>query len=155
MASLEDIIDGLRKLMRLDYDSARCYDQALDEIDEPSIHATILRFRDDHERHVDDLAAALLSLGAAPAERSRDFKGVVMEGFTAIRAMMGIEGSLKALRTNEKMLLKRYEDAVAWGCPVDIQLLLDRNYADERAHMDYIQRAIAGKIWEPTISRMG
>lgn len=148
MANLETIIDGLKTLLKVDYDSVCCYNQASGELDEPGIHATILRFRDEHERHIDSLAAVIRNLGEEPPPTARDFKGVLMEGFTAVRAMMGIKATLKALRTNEKVLLRHYEQAVAWGSPADIEVMLDRHLADERAHMDYIQRALAGRIWE-------
>ncbi len=63
-----DIIDRLNNLIKLDIDASRAYGQAIDNIDHADIKARIAGFREDHDRHVLELQAAVRGLGGSPAE---------------------------------------------------------------------------------------
>ena len=145
-----DVIDRLNDLIKLDIDASRAYGQALDNIDHPDIKSHMTRYRDDHDRHVTELQAAVRGLGGSPAEMTPDIKGYFIEGFTALRSMTGTEGALKAMQTNERLTNSRYQDAVKElaGAPAEVMTLLDRNYADERLHLEYVTRALDTRAWE-------
>ena len=82
-------------------------------------------------------------LGDEPVELSRDFKGFLIEGFTALRSVTGTEGALKAMQGNEKLTNKRYEDALnIVGLPEDVLDIIRRNREDERGHLEYIERTL-------------
>lgn len=144
----EELIKNLYKLIQLDIDATHAYEQALKNIDKSDIHQTIRQFRDDHERHINELSAIIRTLGGKPPEKTPDLKGYLIEGFTSLRSITGTEGALKAMRSNEKMTNRWYEDAVQWNVSVDIKTLLQKNYADEQRHLQYIEHAIETKLWE-------
>src|SRR5690625_4396391 len=108
----QEIIERLNSLIQLDVDAVGAYDQAIERIDTPSIQSDIMRFRDDHKRHITDLSTLVERLGGKPVEASPDFKGFLIEGFTALRSITGTEGALKAMKGNEELTNKRYEDAL-------------------------------------------
>lgn len=141
------ITKRLKKLMQLDVDAVRAYEQALKHIDDPKIHAAIASFRDDHQRHIGDLSGAISSLGEQPPSLSPDVKGVFLEGFTALRSVTGQQGALKAMKGNEKLTNRSYAEALKEALPADIEAVVRRNYEDEQRHLSYIERALGE---EPT-----
>lgn len=145
-----EIIDRLNDLIKLDIDASRAYGQALGAVDSLDIKSRLSAYREDHDRHATELQAAVRGLGGAPAEMTPDIKGYFIEGFTALRGMTGTEGALKAMQTNERLTNSRYKDAIGdlVDAPAEIRVLLDRNYADERRHLEYIDRALDTRAWE-------
>lgn len=142
-----DIAKKLTKLAQLDIDAVEAYNQALASIDNTKIHKVISQFRDDHIRHIDELSAAIQSLGEEPPKRTQDIKGFLIEGFTAIRSATGIEGALKAMRGNEKLTNSTYEDALSWELPANIKALIEKNRSDEKRHLEFIETAIDKQLW--------
>jgi uncharacterized protein (TIGR02284 family) len=149
MDTNESLIKKLSKLAQLDIDAARAYDQALDHIDIPDIKSSITLFQNDHKRHITDLNQQITSLGGKAVEETPDFKGVLIEGFTALRSTTGIAGALKAMRSNEKLTNKTYDDALAEDAlPENIRLLIIKNRDDERKHLAYIEKVLQEEPWE-------
>jgi uncharacterized protein (TIGR02284 family) len=144
----KDLIDRLSSLMQLDIDAVHAYGQAIDSIKDPAIKNELIMFRDDHERHIGDLSLAISNLGGQPPERSRDFKGFLIEGFTALRSVTGTEGALKAMKGNEELTNKTYRDALDLQLPPDIRDIVERNYRDEQRHLAYINRVLSNRSWE-------
>lgn len=134
-----DIIDKLQSLAQLDIDAANAYAQAIKEIDIPIIRSELEKFKDDHDRHYYTLSEAISNLGGRAPDKSPDFKGFLISGFTFIRSQTGTEGALKALETNEKLTNRKYADAVSMDFPENILSLLQLNYNDEKNHLQYIQ----------------
>jgi uncharacterized protein (TIGR02284 family) len=148
MEDRDKIIDRLEALIHLDVDAVHAYEQALDRIEAPTIAARLASFRDDHERHIDDLMAAIRSLGAQPPEPSRDIKGVLLEGMTALRSMTGSEGALKAMKMNEELTNRRYQEALEADLPPTIRAVVERNRMDEARHLAYIEECLRLRAWE-------
>jgi uncharacterized protein (TIGR02284 family) len=146
---IKETIDRLTKLTQLDIDAVQAYEQAIERVDATDIRMNLGSFKADHERHISELSQAIRELGGEPPERSPDVKGVLLEGFTALRSVTGIEGALKAMRTNEKLTNKSYEDALKMDLAPAVQELVRRNREDERRHLEYIEHALDNRIWEP------
>lgn len=145
----EPVVKRMKRLCQLDIDAVRAYEQAIEKIEHPEIRARITEFQADHERHITELSEAIRRLGGEPPSRSPDLKGVLLEGFTALRSVTGTEGALKAMRTNEKLTNKTYEDALGeQGTTEDVHALIQRNRDDERRHLEYIERTLQTKPWE-------
>jgi uncharacterized protein (TIGR02284 family) len=142
------VIDTLKSLMQLDVDASHAYTQAVESIDVDAIRDRLKEFRGDHERHVDDLSACIRRLGGKPPERRRDWKGFLIEGFTAVRGVTGTEGALKAMEGNEETTNRRYGDALAVEMPGDVRALVQHNYDDEKRHLAYVRDKIAHRAWE-------
>jgi len=137
-----EICDYLNKLIQLDFDASRAYKQAIDEIDDPQVKATIRTFQADHDRHCSDLSYKVETLGGTPIELKRDIKGAFLEGLTAIRSATGTDGALKAMESNEKLTNKKYSQAMEQDFPFDVKDVIRRNYDDEQRHLAYIQEEL-------------
>lgn len=142
----DDPIDTLKDLIRLDNDAIRAYRQAIDACDTLEIKERLLEFEGDHQRHVQDLAVCLRTLGSEPPE-GRDVKGFLIEGFTAIMSR-GDRSALLAMRGNEELTNRRYDAARRAGLPADVVPIIERNYTDEVRHLAWIKDALAKRIWD-------
>jgi uncharacterized protein (TIGR02284 family) len=138
----------LSSLAQLDIDAVHAYGQAIEQIDAPAIREQLTRFREDHNRHIRELSEKIRELGKTPPEHSPDFKGFLIEGFTALRSMTGTEGALKAMQTNETLTNNRYEEATKSDFRLDIKALVEKNYSDEKRHIQYIENALSTRSWE-------
>ncbi|MBZ0155866.1 MAG: PA2169 family four-helix-bundle protein [Alphaproteobacteria bacterium] len=148
MISDRDIIEKLQDLVQVDIDAVHAYGQAIEKIDIVSVREQVIRFQEDHQRHISDLSAVIRRLGGEPPKFSKDFKGFLLEGFTAVRSITGTEGALKALKSGEDFTNKRYSDARSWSLPMDILSIIQSNYEDEQRHLHYVEQAINDRVWE-------
>lgn len=132
------IIETLNSLIQLDFDAVKTYEQALDRVVDPEVEDDLEAFLADHERHITDLAEVIRGLGGAPKEVSRDFKGILLEGMTALRSVTGTLGALKAMRMAEKLTNSTYDSALALDLPGHVRAVVMVNREDERRHLSVI-----------------
>lgn len=144
----EEMVKKIKSLIQLDVDAVHAYQQAIEKIEVPLIREQLTRFKEDHERHVRELSERLTAMGEEPPRPAPDLKGYLIEGFTALRSMTGTEGALKAMRTNEQLTNRRYEEARRMNAPADLHALLEANYEDERRHLAYVEQALRDRLWE-------
>lgn len=146
------IVDVLVSLAQLDIDAVHAYGQALQQIDITEIYDMISRFQNDHHQHIEDLSRMIMSYGGKPPKFSLDFKGYLINGMTAVRSLTGAKGALEAMETNEITTNSSYRSAIEDnpGLPADVLELLEKNYADEKKHLEYIRDTI--QKWEQIYS---
>lgn len=137
-----DVIKQLNSLIQLDIDAAHAYDQALSQIEEPQLKERITKFQQDHRRHITDLSQEVRKLGGTPEEYSKDFKGYLIEGFTALRSVTGTDGALSAMEQNEVLTNKKYSDAVNWDVPTSTKAIIEKNAGDEEMHLQFIRQTL-------------
>jgi uncharacterized protein (TIGR02284 family) len=134
----KNLIEALSNLVQLDIDAVHAYDQALREIDDPIIKNRLLKFQDEHRNHISGLAKQIETLGGNPPDRSKDFKGYVIEAFTAIRSITGLKGALKAIKITEDITNRYYGEVVSWQAPSGTKEVLRTYFSEEKVHLDYI-----------------
>lgn len=144
----QEMVKKINSLVQLDIDAIHAYQQAIEKIDVDSVKTQLKQFESDHQRHVSELSQVVRRLGGQPPEFQRDFKGFLIQGFTAMRSVTGTEGALKAMKTNENITNRNYDDALSWDLPNDVKDVIRRNREDERRHLQYIEQAISGRFWE-------
>jgi bacterioferritin (cytochrome b1) len=143
MLNNKETAEKLSSLMYLDFDAARAYEQAIQEIDDSIIRERMVEFLNDHERHVTDIRSRIGMLGETPPEPARDVKGFFLEGWTAIRSMSGTEGALKVMKSNEELTSRRYSEAKSWDVSTNVMDLIIQNFADEERHLAYIEEQLS------------
>jgi uncharacterized protein (TIGR02284 family) len=146
----EEIIEKLNELIQLDFDASKTYEAAIERVDEndDEVRSDLQSFLTDHLRHITDLTQEVQKLGGKPEEVGRDFKGVLLEGMTKLRSVTGTSGALKAMRMNEKVTNKSYEEAAEAAFPVGVHELIVKNLDDERRHLAAIELHIARRADE-------
>ena len=140
----QNCIRKLSDLAQLDIDAVNAYEVALKKIDDKGAHNAINQFRLDHVRHVEELNNLIRKLGGKPVEFTKDLKGYLIEGMTALRSVTGIKGALKAMETNEIITNKNYSEAVQEAAHFsdEVDALLKKNYADEQRHLTFIRETL-------------
>jgi hypothetical protein len=134
--------------MHVDIDAARAYAQAIGAIGTVAIRRRLEAFRDEHERHIETIAAEIRSLGMEPPPRQEGRRGFLLTGYTAIFPSMGAEAALRALRANETLTNQRYDEALAVDLPDAVRQRIERNRVDERRHIRFLEDAIEKRSWE-------
>ena len=89
----------------------------------------------------------ILKLDGEPKSHP-DFKGPFIQGMTAIRALMGNEQALRAMKSNEELTNRVYAGALMMALPTDVELLVRRNYQDEVRHLAWISQALIDHIFQ-------
>ena len=139
----KELREKIESLIKLDIDAAESYSEALEHIDDPQTHQRIEEFRLDHEDHIRKLSEVLSNSGEAPPERKKDIKGYFIKGFTSMRSSSGEEGALKAMKSNEELTNKKYDKARSKEMTPAVKAIIEKNYEDERRHLDYIEAQLA------------
>jgi rubrerythrin len=137
-----EIVDHLNELRQLDYDAVQTYEVAIGAVDDLDVQEDLTAFKRDHERHITDLDRVIAAHGGSPKELSRDVKGVLLEGLTKLRSVTGTHGALKAMRMNEQLTNRRYDEAVELAFPADVLSIVSVNREDERRHLAAIEAHI-------------
>ena len=114
------------------------HDRALGETPDGIICSRLTEFRDNHRQHISVLSDQIRALGGKAPKLSRDFKGYVIEAFTALRTVTGMKGALKALKTTEEITNRYYGQVVSKDVPPDLKEILRKHFSDEKIHLDYI-----------------
>jgi len=129
-------------LIQLDIDAVHAYEQAIQNIGIEEIRSRLTEYKDDHQRHVSELSSYVQSNGGGLPEFSPDFKGFLIQGFTALRSSTGTVGALKAMMMNEKLTNKKYSEATEWDIPSEAMSIIQKNYSDEQRHLEFVQQRL-------------
>ena len=144
----QEIVAELTELVQLDVDAVVAYDRAISAIGPGEIATQLASFKVDHQRHVLELSQAVMDLGMPAPPTQPDIKGTLLGGLTALRARLGAEQALQAMRSNEQLTTTSYARALAKPFPKALLEVVRRGDADERRHLAWIERALDERRWE-------
>ncbi len=137
----------LKNLVQLDIDAIHAYEQAIEKTDVPTVKTRLAEFKNDHQKHVNNLSPFVQQFGEQIPTFSPDLKGYLLQGFTALRSVTGTEGALKAMKTNEMLTNKKYSEALSWELPNHIRNIVESNRDDEKRHLEFIEQCIKDEVW--------
>lgn len=138
----------LSSLAQLDINAAHAYGQAIENTEIIALRDQFRKFRDAHNENADALGRVIRALDVVPPEYAEDFKGVLMEGWTALRGSTGVEGTLKSMKNNGEYISKKYREATALPFTEHIKALVERNYRIAESHLQFIEKTLANRAWE-------
>ncbi|QWV93679.1 ferritin-like domain-containing protein [Geomonas oryzisoli] len=133
-----EIIDKLNELIQLDVDAAEAYDHAIKHIHYRDIVKRFRGFQEDHQAHITNLTAVVQQMGGTPVKPVPDLKGYLIEGFTALMSLTGTKEALEAMKSNERLTNRKYQEAVTLGFPEEVMKVLRVNLSQEQRHLSYI-----------------
>jgi uncharacterized protein (TIGR02284 family) len=138
---IRDVVVLLNRLIQLHYDAIDACKAAVEHVEDPRSRQQLGATLEDHRGHVDELAVVVRNLGGEPASPS-DLRPLRARkrsagGLDCERAL------LAALGKNEEGACAAYEDAASLpGVPLDVLAALERNLADQRKHLAWVQRRL-------------
>lgn len=144
----QEIAGELSALVQLDVDAVLAYDRAISAMGAGAVARQLAEFKLDHQRHIVELSHALLDMGVRPPAAKPDVKGTLLGGMTALRARLGAEQALHAMRMNEQLTTSTYARALAKPLPEHALEVVRRGDADERRHLAWIEKALDERRWE-------
>jgi hypothetical protein len=144
----KEIIDKLSSLMKIDVDAISTYKKVIEKIPESEIKEHLVKFKNDHQTHVDSLKAAIKNLGGTPPQLDVDLKGIFLTGAVMLEQLFNSENALRVLKSGEEAINKAYDQSITKELPVEIRSLLDIHNRDELEHLRYISYAIDIRVWD-------
>jgi uncharacterized protein (TIGR02284 family) len=133
------LTDLITDLIKLDYDAIDAYNAAIERLDNKTFASSLRSFRDDHQRHTQNLKPFLRELGGGEAPAKGDAKSMLASGKVKIAALVGDKAILMAMKTNEDDTNTAYERAHSHkGLTSELKKVLDSNLTDERRHRAWI-----------------
>lgn len=137
-----ELIDRLSAFINIDYGAIKQYDLIIFNIDDQDTLQKMELFRQDHEYHVrdyTDMLERIMGRAQEPMDREKD---LFFEEKAVVQSGTGLRAALEALESMEKAVNAVYSGGMSEEFPDDIRDILERNCADERRHLEYIQQVL-------------
>jgi hypothetical protein len=138
---IRDVVVLLNRLIQLHYGAIDACKAAVVHVVDPHDRQQVSATLEDHRGHVDELAVVVRNLGGEPASPSdlRPFQAKKPPATALCEQAL-----LEALGRNEEGTRAAYEDATSLpGVPLDVLAALERNLADQRKHLAWIEGRLA------------
>jgi len=151
------LVAELNDLLQLDYDAVGAYTLAISALRDRNLRNTLVRFRQDHERHITELVELIRARDGAPVRMPHFptgiFKLLVQAAGSAGGLMGGMAGGdravLLAFIANETQARDKYRRHSDTDHPPDVADVLARAARDEETHhrwaWDALERLGAGR----------
>ncbi|HSH44795.1 MAG TPA: DUF2383 domain-containing protein [Longimicrobiales bacterium] len=137
-----ELVGTLNDLLELDHDAVNAYGIAIRGIRNPDWKQDLIRFRSDHERHVENLGVLIRRYGGEPIEHSHVPTGAFKAAVQAAGGAGGDREVLLAFKANEGQVRSKYRREAAGDHPEDVEVVLRRNARDEERHYAWVCAAL-------------
>ncbi len=142
------LIAELSRLFSVEVDAVQAYGMAVALVGPGPIRDELALFGLEHQRHALVLEEQISRRGYHPPDVEPDVKGVVIGALTAPQRRLTIEDVLAGMRGNEQLTGSLYAKALAKKLPDDVREVLARIHAEERHHLEWMERAISRRMWD-------
>jgi rubrerythrin len=137
-----NFIDAIKALVELEYDAKEAYEEAISHLKNDEYKRKLIDFKQDHERHIRELAAALSRHGE-DVPQGPDAKKWLTKGKVFLANVVGDKAILFAMKSNEIDTNTAYETIKAredkWD---DIAEIIDNNLLDEKRHKQWLDETV-------------
>jgi hypothetical protein len=143
-----EVAAELAHLYALEIDAAQAYANAITLAGAGHVRDELRLFSLEHQRHALVLLDAIIRLGHNVPEVEPDVKGVVIGALTVPQRPLTLEDVLEGMRGNEQLANSVYAKALAKPIPRGVVEILRPMAAEERNHLDWLERMVSRRIWE-------
>jgi len=134
MQSEASLIAELNDLLQLDHDAVQAYGIAIDSVEDERLRETLIAFRGDHERHIDELTELIRAHGGIPIETAHIPTGMFKAAVQRAGAARGDRALMLAFKANERQVRDKYRRSADCPHPPEVRAVLERAAADEDRH---------------------
>ncbi|HEV7992386.1 MAG TPA: ferritin-like domain-containing protein [Gemmatimonadaceae bacterium] len=138
MTGNSELVAELNDLLQLDHDAVNAYGIAIQSIDNASWKESLIRYRGDHERHIDNLTTHIRVLGGIPMQLPHVPTGIFKSAVQLAGKAGGDRAILLAFKSNEGQVRDKYSRAANAGHPQATTALLRQNARDEETHYAWV-----------------
>lgn len=140
-----DFLDALSDLIELDYDAVEAYDAAIDRLINREFKNKLIEFKEDHQRHVEELTEILNHYGKSPPT-GPSTKQWLTKGKVILATLIGDETILRAMNSNEVDTNTAYERIFNREDKLpDTDKILRRGWEDEKRHKRWFEDHLEDK----------
>lgn len=147
----ENFSDSLIELIELDYDAIEAYESAINRLDNHFYKSKLEDFKQDHDRHVQELSNLLQKHGYEPPSGPSG-KQWLTKGKVVLANLVGDKMILKAMKSNELDTNIAYETMNdrddMWS---DAKGLIARALKDEHRHKAWLEATIKNDLEEKVL----
>jgi rubrerythrin len=136
------LVAELNDLLQLDHDAVQAYGLAIEAIQSPEHRQTLLRFRGDHERHIENLTELIEAHEGIPIQLSHLPTGPMKLAVQAAGNAGGDREVLLAFKANERQVRDKYQRLSDEPHAPDVAEVLNRNAADEERHYAWVSQVL-------------
>lgn len=140
--STTEINNQLKMLIQYEIDGAFLLSQAIENVNSPAIRETLIKFRQECEETIQELAHLIHHYGGEAPAHTKDFKGFFMQGYAAMRGLFSDQGVVKALHTNLSLIVRAFEAALLTDLPEAVKPKVQKAHSTAKAHLDYVKSQI-------------
>ena len=137
---------SLQALVEFEYDVIEAYEAAIHRLEDGMYRLELEAFKDDHERHIEELSA-ILKKRNEKVPTGPSSKQWLTKGKVALANILGDRAILIAMSSNEddsilayERMVERMMEVVEWE---DAKDPLNRGLADERRHKAWLEEVVA------------
>lgn len=140
-----NFLDALNDLTELDYDAVEAYDAAINRLVNREFKNKLIEFKEDHQRHVEELSEFLSQHGKTPPT-GPSTKQWLIKGKVVLANLIGDETILRAMNSNEVDTNTAYERIYNREDKLpDAEKILRRGWEDEKRHKQWFEEHLEGK----------
>jgi rubrerythrin/limonene-1,2-epoxide hydrolase len=132
------LIAELNDLLQLDHDAVEAYTIAIDRIRDARHRETLVEFRADHKRHIEELAALVRGRGGLPVELPHP-TGALKLAVQALGSLGDDTSLLLAFKAVEGQVRDKYQRAARRITAADATEVVSRAAADEAKHYSWVE----------------
>lgn len=134
-----DFSEAMKALLELDFDAIEAYTDAIDRIKSESYKIKLAEFKQDHERHIQELSY-LLQNHQVEVPQGPDMKQWLTKGKVILANLIDDKAILAAMRSNEMDTNNAYTTILEHsGMWQDASSVLIRGLADEIKHKQFLE----------------
>ncbi|MFS8641214.1 MAG: FAD-dependent oxidoreductase [Symbiobacteriaceae bacterium] len=141
MQTEASLVAELNDLLQLDHDAVQAYGIAIEAVEDERLRETLIAFRGDHERHIDELTELIRAHGGIPIETAHIPTGMFKAAVQRAGAARGDRALMLAFKANERQVRDKYRRHADAPHPPEVRAVLARAAADEE------QRAAVRTPW--------
>jgi limonene-1,2-epoxide hydrolase/rubrerythrin len=135
------LIAELNDLIQLDHDAVEAYTIAIDRIRDTTRRKSLVEFRGDHKRHIEQLAALVRARGGLPTELPHP-TGAIKLAVQALGSLGDDVSLLLAFKAVEGQVRDKYQRAARRAMPSDVAVGVRAAAEDERRHYAWVERSL-------------
>ena len=135
------LISELNDLLQLDHDAVEAYTIAIDRVRDARHRESLVEFRADHKRHIEELAALVRAKGGLPIELPHP-TGALKLAVQALGSLGDDTSLLLAFKAVEGQVRDKYQRAAQRISAPDASPVVTRGAADEAKHYAWVERTL-------------
>lgn len=141
MRDTTQVIADLNDLLQLDHDAVEAYTVAIDRVRDERYRESLVRYRADHKRHIEELAALVRARGGLPTELPHP-TGALKLVVQALGSAGNDATLLLAFKAVEGQARDKYRRFAGNTYPADVGEVIARAADDETRHYAWVEQTL-------------